>query len=543
MGRKGRILVVDDNAIWRGEVIETLQREGYIAEAAATKEQALEKLNNALFHLAILDICLQDMSNPDNTDGLDILREMKARQLNETVKVIMLSGHDTKEHLHTTFKEYKVIDFLAKDNFDRKTLLGEVQKAFTKEMTINLALGIRWRSGYEPEDAVLNLAIDGGHVAAGTALHTLIATELEDLLCRLFYDSDNVIVHPVSPGYSATGVLTVERFHKDTGARGRVIVKFGDAYKIDQECSNFKKYVEHSLGGARSTVIHGEGKTPHLGGIIYSFVGMANARLDDFGEFYRRQTTTIEDIKGALDNLFLETCGPWYDNRGQAQPRDLSEDYRTLLNFTPAKLHSGILALGDAIAPFQNNKLVFQALSSQRAFIDPRTLAVDRPQWISTYLCTTHGDFNSHNILLDDHRNTWLIDFLRTGRGHILRDISELDSIVRFELLTEHEANLEERLALEEVLCSIDRFSRLGELEASFSTENKFLAKTFVTVIHLRKLTEKLLARRTHENMEEYFIALFYHALNTLRFNDLSITQREHALLCASLLAETLHLK
>ncbi len=542
MVRQGRILVVDDDEIWRSEVVETLQREGYIAEAASTKYQALEKLNTALFHLAILDICLQDI-NPANTEGMDILRELKDRHRNETIKVIMLSSHDTREHMRTTFRDYVVVDFLSKDCFDRRILLDEVQKAFTEKMTINLALDIRWKAAYGPEDAILNLTIDEGQVAAGTTLHTLIAAELEDLLCRLFHDIDSIIVRPVSPGHSATGVLAVERFYRDTGASGTVIVKFGDTHKIDLEHSNFKKYVEHGLGGARSTVIHGKDQTSHLGGIIYSFVGVANAQMNDFDKFYRHQSTTMEDIKGALDNLFLETCGPWYDNRGHSQPHDLSEDYRRLLNLTPEKLQHGFLALGASISTFKNDKFQFQSLSSKRIFTNPLALAVDQPQWISTYVCTTHGDFNSHNILLDDYKNTWLIDFLRTGQGHILHDISELDSIVRFELLAGTDATLDERLAMEEALCRIDHFSRIGELEMNFSTENGLLAKAFATVIHLRKLAGKLLARRTHEDMEEYSLALFYHALNTLRFNDLSITQREHALLCASLLADTLHLR
>src|SRR5258708_5096021 len=127
MVRQGRILVVDDDEIWRSEVVETLQREGYIAEAASTKYQALEKLNTALFHLAILDICLQDI-NPANTEGMDILRELKDRHRNETIKVIMLSSHDTREHMRTTFRDYVVVDFLSKDCFDRRILSRQRRK-------------------------------------------------------------------------------------------------------------------------------------------------------------------------------------------------------------------------------------------------------------------------------------------------------------------------------------------------------------------------------------------------------------------------------
>ncbi len=39
-------------------------------------------------------------------------------------------------------------------------------------------------------------------------------------------------------------------------------------------------------------------------------------------------------------------------------------------------------------------------------------------------------------------------------------------------------------------------------------------------------------------DISEYYVALFYNALNTLRYQNLAVEQREHALLCASLLAE-----
>jgi hypothetical protein len=42
--------------------------------------------------------------------------------------------------------------------------------------------------------------------------------------------------------------------------------------------------------------------------------------------------------------------------------------------------------------------------------------------------------------------------------------------------------------------------------------------------------------------MSEYDIALLYNALNTVQFSSLSQTQREHALLCASLLVDKLGL-
>lgn len=541
MAKQGRILIVDDDELWRTEVVETLRREGYHAESASTEQQALEQLDTALFHLAILDICLED-NNPNNTDGIKILQALKTRNLSDAVKVIMLSDHDTKDLLRKTFRDYAVVDFLSKGDFNKKILLDEVHEAIAEKAQINLALDIRWQKVSGPAEAALNLVINDTSIVPDTPLHRLIAAELEDLLCRLFHEARSIIVRPSAPGYSSTGVLAVQPFYSDTGGRGTVIVKFGDIQKIEREHANFKRFVEHSPGGGRSTIAHELRRTPHLAGIIYSFVGVAGTRLEDFGSFYSNPHTTIEGLETALDRLFRETCGNWYDNRSQLQPQDLSSDYQQLLSLTPESLEQGVIALGNSVSINRNGTLQFQSLGTKQAFTNPLKV-FGRPQWTSTYICTTHGDFNSQNILLDDNGNAWLIDFLRTGQGHILRDVSQLDSVVRFELLAEAEATLAERLAMEEAMCSIDRYSQLDRQAMSFLPSNHALARAFETAIYLRKLAWNLLRRSTHEEMEEYFIALYHHALNAIRFHDLSSTQRQHALLSASLLADKLHLK
>jgi len=124
-----------------------------------------------------------------------------------------------------------------------------------------------------------------------------------------------------------------------------------------------------------------------------------------------------------------------------------------------------------------------------------------------------------------------------------LRDIAKLDSEVLFQLLASEESTLEECLHMEEVLCSIKHFSQLEQLAANLPTENQALAKAYSTVVHLRILARKLVAQNPSDDISEYYIALFYNAVNTLRFYSLPPRQREHGLLCASLLADRLGLK
>lgn len=540
MNRLARILVVDDLEKWREQLVSTLQNEGFHVDSESTVEQVKKKLQKTFYHLLILDIRLDD-TDQSNEGGIELLRELDKRGLSEATKVIMLSAHDTKEQMRIAFRDHKVADFLSKDRFSKKILLDSVHHAFSEEVNINLALDVIWQQVPGPEQVVLNLKIDGKRLKSKEVdpqFQHLIAAELDDLLCRLFSQAESVLVHPLTQGQSPNGVLWAQPFY-NSGAGHAVIIKFGDFHKIEEEYANFKKYVQPFIGGARNTTVLDVRRTPHLAGILYSLLGADNDYLEDFGTFY--QHADVSQIRSVLDRLFLGTCRAWYANPGRLHPHDLTSDYQQLLDFTHAKLEQALYERLRSVEGKQ--KLFFKTLNRERAFTNP-LLAMSGPSLVRpTYICTTHGDFNQHNLLVDSTGYVWLIDFQRTGRGHILHDFTRLDSEIRFFLLASEEATLEERLAMEEALCRAERFSQLEQLLTQLPTQNRALTKAYSAVIHLRILARQLLAQNTGDDISEYYIALYYNALNTLRFYSLPSRQREHALLCASLLADRLGLR
>ena len=537
MNRQGRILIVDDEEHWRKELVETLQRGGFHSDSASTATEALKQLNETLYHVLVLDIRMVH-TDRSNTDGIDLLSELYKRGLCEATKVIMLSAFGTKEHMRTSFSKYKVVDFLSKDDFDNQEFLKDVQQVFTQQVKINLALEIHWQQGSGSEQVVLNLDADGTPTKQGTSLHSQMAVELEDLLCRLFYQAASILVRPLTAGQSGMRVLRVQPFYTTGGGGHEVVVKFGTFHKIEEEYDNFKEYVQPFLGGGRNTSVLDLRRTPHLGGIIYSLLGTSNERLEDFGEFYRH--VDVSQINDVLDRLFLDTCGAWYANHGQLQPLDLAADYQQLLEYTPGRLEHVVVEQLKSVQG--RDRLSFNHLRSRRTFTNPWLATAGLSLVLPTYICITHGDFNHHNLLVDSTGNMWMIDFQGTGQSHILRDVAILDSAVRFQLLTAEEATLKERLHMEEVLCSIERFSQIEQLATWLSTENQALAKAYTTVVHLRTLACRLVERNPIDDISEFYIALLYTALYTLRFSSLPSGQREHALLSASLLVDRLGL-
>lgn len=536
MNRQGRVLIVDDLDKWRKELVSILQREGFATASADTATLALERLQTDIYHVAVLDIRLVD-SDLSNTDGIDLLRELGKRGLSEATKVIILSAHGTAEQMREAFKDYKVVDFLSKDRFSKQGFLESINHAFSKEAPINLDLQIHWQQVKGPEQVVHNLELGGTRLKRNPELQNQIALELEDLLCRLFDKAHSVIVQPLTSGQSGTGVLRAQPFYSHGGGR-TVIVKFGDFQLIDHESQQFRECVQPYISGGRATNVLAKRRTPHLGGLIYSLLGAEREQWEDFGHYYTHSST--QRITNVLDHLFLDTCGAWYANLGRLQPFDLTSDYQAMLGFTQENLDHALLNLQKSVKGRQ--KLIFTSLSKERAFSNPlqeiEELSFMRP----TYTCITHGDFNHQNILVDSSGYSWLIDFQATGPGHVLRDIAQLDSVIRYVLLPTSDATLDERLQMEETLCSISFFSQVEQLNTQLETTNKALAKTYAVVVHLRTLARKLIAQNLSDDISEYYIALFYFAINTLRFYAIPSCQREHALLCASLLADRLEL-
>ncbi len=536
MVRSGRILIVDDQQKWRRQLVATLERSNFRAEAVKNVNEALERLNNAMYHIVVLDIRLK-ADDPNNVDGIGLLKELNRPGLKEATKVIMLSGYGTLDQMRRAFRDYEVADFLEKDNFSPQIFLESVQQVFTQKVKINLELDIQWQMRSPVEQIVSNLEVNGKHVGHDSSLQKQLVEELEDLFCRLFYKAKTILVRSLTQGWSGTGVLLIQPFFRDRGRGQGVIVKFGDVNKIRKEYRNFQQYVEGLISGGRSTTVLDQRYTPHLGGIIYSFLGV-NGELVDFADFYH----TIDDTSKFIDvlkHLFLDTCGNWYENRERLQPLDLAENYQRIFNYSPKQLEQ---ILTDRLpSVYVQEKLTFTSLNGTRRFTNPLLTAAKPSLMRFTSTCIMHGDFNPHNLFVDQVGWTWLIDFQATEPGHILHDIATLDSAIRFQLLTAQEATLEERLQMEEVLCSAERFSQVKQLAVGFKTDNQALAKAYTTVIQLRTLAGDLVAHNQHDDISEYYIALFYNALNTLRFSLLERVQHEHALLCASLLADKLN--
>ncbi len=125
--RGKKILVVDDQAVWRDQLTKTLRGNGFRAEAVDTIEKAEELLKRMNFHMVLLDIRMDD-SDPQNIEGMELLR---GEVLRDDIRIMILSAYGTKEYMRESFGNRYVSNFISKMDFDEDNFINRVRDALS----------------------------------------------------------------------------------------------------------------------------------------------------------------------------------------------------------------------------------------------------------------------------------------------------------------------------------------------------------------------------------------------------------------------------
>lgn len=118
MDKKKKVLVVEDDNGTRLAISSILERQGYEVTNVTNGEQALEQVDKA--DLVLLDIFLPKIT------GDEFLRKIRSR--GNMVPVVLMSAAMGEAEALECFKEFKVIDYVAKP-FRTKDLVEKVNTA------------------------------------------------------------------------------------------------------------------------------------------------------------------------------------------------------------------------------------------------------------------------------------------------------------------------------------------------------------------------------------------------------------------------------
>jgi hypothetical protein len=453
--------------------------------------------------------------------------------------ILILTGHADIDSVKYALQPREdgrrvAFDFLEKHEISE--LLVSIESAFANAARVNPLLQIL------PEDDLswprLQDDIDCLHaLSAGTA-----RGEISDILQRIFYTAERIYVRPMQDGHSSAAVVLVTPVVHDI-PQTDVVVKFNEREKAAREARNYDTYVENYVGGARRTQRLDYRATARLGGIAYSFVGAEATDFHRFSQAYVRYDAS--DLQNILNNLFKETCQNWYMRtlRDDSSRRSLSAGYKEWLRLSAPKLSA---ALNDIVGRGEGGHLAWQdprrpaqspIILSERGveLTNPLPLSHSAFAYTGPY-CFTHGDLHEGNILVDNHEQTWLIDFYHTGESHPVRDFAMLESAIKLSL-QQSDCPLAVLYEWERELLQAETLTQEPAWNPPLRLDPE-LDKATRLIRHTRALLSQVLPDMT---MRDYQISLYFHALKAMTLaGKLDARQRLHALICAALLAEAL---
>ena len=513
------VLLLEDDPLWVETVREVLTPHVRAFHAATSLAEAEALIQDHFFTIAIVDISLM-AADPKDSQGMQFLKILAERNLGEVVSAIVLSAYGDMERQRAAFRDFHVVDFLSKANFSPSELLGAIAGALATKKRSD-ALSIEVESGLPLAALWSRFEWPQREVAAE------LAAELSDLLRRLFPDATELFLQPIRTGQSGAGVVKAEPIY---GAkRGMaVIVKFGKLDKIEAEHRNYDHYIERFINYQASTQLgYVTGRV--MGAIVYSLVGAELGEVTALADYYPR--ASVSELQRTLSNLIQRTCRHWYENREQPRrTRNLVELYQKGLHLhTWDEVWQGMARVYPEIdAPALAFPGVDGKFHNPKRWLEKNRYATYLPVW----LATTHGDLNEHNILVTEDGRTWLIDFYRSGSGHILRDLVELECAIKFNL-----AGVTDLTAYQRFEATLLQQTRLDQ-PITLAPDDP-AGKALAVITHLRTLGSGF----TDPGMSEYNTALLLHTLYMLSLDFLYATDasgRTRVLLSAAMLASAL---
>jgi len=561
---KPAVLLVDNNSSLLASFGGTLEREGYKVLLANNEEEALGLAQREIVHLAVVDIRLINDRDENDYSGLHLAASLGTL----SIPRIVLTGQwfsdpgELVRRVMTKDMQGKVLgsNFIWKHEGPEK-VLDAIRLAFRTDVKLNphlklkfLPKGLSWQTLVDQ----LKMFRGSDEVAKQKAQE-----ELKDLTCRLFLKPSEVRFRSAVPGHSQCTVALVQQIFNEIEGK-TVAIKFGPRESIAREEKRFWDYVKPFVERCTDLEL-GPVWSRNLGAMAYSFVGERAGTARTFLDYYQSGEVTIDQLKKTIGDLFQESCKSWYNGRRELkeekrQPLDIL--YRKYLNLQD-ETHVNELKNrfewllkqkmpGSAISLLETSgrqKLQIQITERlQLELPNPIRFALEEQSSGSgrdffpspLQVAITHGDLHSSNIMVSDAGRIWLIDFYKTGWGHVLRDFTELESDIKFTLFQSN--SLRDCYQLEQAMIEAPDL-----LSASFGPLFKATpaqTRALETIQHLRELAYRLTVT---DGMREYLIALLFYALkrmvgfsSTDSANPVGGMAPFHALLSAAMICERL---
>ena len=161
---------------------------------------------------------------------------------------------------------------------------------------------------------------------------------------------------------------------------------------------------------------------------------------------------------------------------------------------------------------------------------NPLKLIIDK-QFIehkkNCIVCPIHGDLHANNVIIDNNKNTRLIDFAWAKQeGHFLIDFVLMENSIRFLLFPKY-LNLKDQLIIDEKLMSEDVNDALNYVETEIKSHLKpYYLRLLKSIQVIRQCARDVTKKNRKKNVydfNEYLIAQFLVLYGLLKYDDYNI--------------------
>jgi len=368
-----------------------------------------------------------------------------------------------------------------------------------------------------------------------------------EIVEKLLSGYHTVRLYPLVHGFSGANVFLVER-EKTPGRRmAPRVIKLGRKEQIEAEVQSYQKYVLEYFS-----------PPPKLEGTQYSTNGFRAGFCTSYARI-KGKVRTFEEFfsasKGAASEKIIkpvfseDLLGSFLQNPQRIRRRLYREDYQLDENDW-RKIDEAVKALG--LPQVEDGAFVFRGhtylnpLKKAKAWFDEKDVQSRLQVSFDTMTAIVHGDLNARNILIDDNNNVFIIDFAKTGKGHILKDFCRLEVEIKFcltELATEDDVL--RAVEWEKKLLLIQRkksHRSLNDLLAMPKDNLGFDEITTGCIRELREYARRALGLYLTDSVgpEQYYLGLLHHTLEAIRYKQCDRNSRLFALISASLLCQAL---
>ncbi len=474
---KVRVLVVDNDPEIREANATKLRYWDYepviaLGLGRALLKDAAEKARARRCQLAIVDLHLLDDHDHADMSGLDLIKELLP------ARSVIHSGSVHFQTIREALSNSPALGFVGKS--ESPAYLREILDRFAGELcACRHPVEIEWPPGLSSAEVARLMFPDDP---------TVPGDEAADILIRLFPKATRLKLDylgghsPATPSLPRQRAIVLRAWEQDTQP---VIVKLARAFKMEAAVNNYHRHIRRHLKGNFVPVLEECSVLWDIGGAVYTLLG-GSGDIIPLSKAYADPATKTKRITDSLAQFFNHTWLPHYEQKEERQSSSLVQLYDDVW-------------YGDwwlkKLLEYSQAGRVAEALQGWPAW---QVLGLPEPvQWLARrveserkraplrfHVAVTHGDLHSENLLVDtSNHNVWVIDFERTGYGHILQDFVELEGDLLVHLVAIPGEDLDRLYALFVSAAASTRLRKSCRLE----TEDLQITRVMEMVRFLRR--------------------------------------------------------